>query len=485
MSAKPTNPNPQNDPTLSAPAVAQKSKKPGLLTRLFGRALTGAELEIVVSPFVDAAGVDHARIIMEAFSGLENIHLNQIRDVPILNPVLVRTDHLPAACAQAMNWVGKYNADLVIWGDVPPPGTTLFIHFAAPPPVDEAPAGTISPFQALMLPVGFNPQDLGALLCASALAAMHPQIESKRQNRRQLVAETLEHAAAAMDHIRADFTVREQASIHAMFANALASFGHLFPGTEVYQRASQSYAKAIKGMQRTESPTNWAYLQRNLATVLQAIGERNDDSETLTRAVEAYRAALEVFSLETTPFPWATTQNQLGEVLYRLDLKNQGSKNVKEALGLFQGALKVLSKRSTPMLWSQTMNNFGQAAQVLGRELKSEEILSRAVEAYAQALTVRQRLPHPTLWAATQNNMGSALFSLGRMTDNSKHLEAALDAFMGAREVYSALGLTRMVEITEKNIAHTTESLPEGVTRSSSNDPAMWWLEDDDPSSKK
>jgi tetratricopeptide (TPR) repeat protein len=485
MSAKPTDPNVQAEPMVPSAPAAQKSKKPGLLTRLFGRALTGAELEIVIAPFVDAAGVDHARFIMEAFSGLDNIHLNHIRDVPILNPVLVRTDHLPAACAQAMNWVGKYNADLVIWGDVPPPGTTLFIHFAAPPPVDEAPAGTISPFQALMLPVGFDPQDLGALLCAAALAAMHPQIDNKRQSRRQLVAETLEHAAAAMEHIRADFTVREQASIHAMFANALASFGHLFPGTEVYLRASQSYAKAIKGTHRSESPTNWAYLQRNLATVLQAIGERTDDSETLGRAVEAYRAALEVFSLEATPFPWATTQNQLGEVLYRLDLKSQGSKNIKEALGLFQGALKVLTKRSTPMLWSQTLNNFGQAAQVLGRELKSDEILTRAVEAYAQALTVRQRVAHPTLWAATQNNMGSALFTLGRMTDNSKHLEAALDAFMGAREVYSALGLTRMVEITEKNIAHATESLPEGTTKSPNNDPAMWWLEDDESASKK
>ncbi|MBL4614029.1 MAG: tetratricopeptide repeat protein, partial [Magnetovibrio sp.] len=368
-----------------------KAKKPGFFSRLFGTAKTGGELEIAIAPFIDAAGNDHTRTIAAVFANHTGVRVKQLREKPLLSPEIDRTEQLPAACAQAMNWIGVHKADLVIWGDVPPPGTTLFLHFAAPPPLDEDPAGTISPFQALSLPVGFDPQELGALLLAAALAAMNPDLDAKRKNRRSLVAAALEHAAEAMERLPRDFTMRETASVQAMFANSLAAFGHLFPGTEVYHRASLAYAKAIQGTMRTESPTNWAYLQRNQGTVLQALGERTDDIDTLERAIEAYRAALDVFTLEATPFPWATTQNRLGEVLYLIDSKTGETKGLKEALRIYQAALKVLNKKSTPLLWSETMNNLGQAAQILGREMGNEEVLERAVEACKQALTVRKR----------------------------------------------------------------------------------------------
>ena len=455
-------------------------RKPGFLSRLFSGAAASDDLSIAIAPFMDAAGQDHARELATVFQGLKGVHVKTFRDAPILNPDIDRTQHLPAACGQAMGWVSKFNADLVLWGDIPPPGTTLFIHFAAAPPHDDDPAGTISPFQALNLPVGFDPETIGGLLVASALAAMHVTEEGQLKNRHALVAETLERAAEDMERIPPDFTTREQASVQAAYANALATFGHLFPGGEVYHRAALAYAQALKGTLRTESPTNWAYLQRNLGTVLQALGERTDDVDTYDQAVAAYRAALEVFSRESTPFPWATTQNRLGEVLYRLDIKSGDTAGLKEALALFQATLKVLQRRSTPLLWADTLNNFGQAAQVLGRELGNSEVIERAVTACEQALKARTRDKHPTLWATTQNNLGSALFLLGRKTGEEKHYQTALDAFMGAREIYETLGLTRMVAVTDKNIQHAQSRLPGGSDKSESGEPAMWWLDGED-----
>jgi len=474
-----------NDTSNSNPAdgeivPAPPRRKPGFLSRLFSSVALGDDLSICIAPFIDAMGQDHARELATVFQGLKGVHVKTFRDVPILNSDTDRAEHLPAACGQAMGWVSKFNADLVLWGDIPPPGTTLFIHFAAAPPHDDDPAGTISPFQALNLPVGFDAEAIGGLLIASALAAMHVTEEGKLKNRHALVAATLERAALDMERIPSDFTMREQASVQAAYANALATFGHLFPGGEVYHRAALAYAQALKGTLRTESPTNWAYLQRNLGTVLQALGERTDDIDTFDHAVAAYRAALEVFSRETTPFPWATTQNRLGEVLYRLDLKSGDTDGLKEALTLFQGTLKVLQRKSTPLLWADSLNNFGQAAQVLGRELGNKEVIERAITACEQALKARTRDKHPTLWATTQNNLGSALFLLGRMTGEEKHYQMALDAFMGAREIYETLGLSRMVEVTDKNIQHAESRLPGGSSKSASADPAMWWLDEDD-----
>ena len=370
-----------NTPENQAPAKAEKPRKEGLFQRLFSMGQTGDNLAIAIAPFLDAAGQDHAREIAAAFQNLTGVRVRTLKEVPILTPESARTEALPAACAQAMGWIGKHNADLVLWGDIPPPGTTLFIHFAAPPPVDADTAGTISPFQPLTLPVGFDSETFGGLLLATALAAMNVEGEPKTQKRLALVAEALERAAQDMGRIPTDFTMREQASVHAAFANTLATFGHLFPGGEVYQRAAQAYEQALKGTIRTESPANWAYLQRNLGTILQALGERSDDVEALKNAVVAYRAALEVFTLQSTPFPWATTNNRLGEVLYRLDNKSDETAGLKEALTVYQGALKVLTRRATPLLWAECMNNLGQTAQVLGRELSNQEVIARAVAA--------------------------------------------------------------------------------------------------------
>ena len=303
-----------NDTPETVPqAKPARPRKPGIFQRLFGMAATGDELQIAVAPFIDAVGQDHARELMAAFQDLPGVRVRVLKETPILTAESVRSEQLPAACAQAMGWISQHDADVVLWGDIPPPGTTFFIHFAAPPPVDTDPAGIISPFQALTLPVGFEPDAIGGLLVATALAAMNVEGEGKKKSRRALVAETLERAAQDMGRLPSDFTLREQASVQAAFANALAAFGHLFPGGEVYHRAAQAYVQAIKGTLRTESPTNWAYLQRNLGTVLQALGERSDDTETLNTAVAAFRAALEVFTFENTPFPWATTNNRLGE----------------------------------------------------------------------------------------------------------------------------------------------------------------------------
>lgn len=476
-------PGDPNTPSGGTPPARTATGKPGLFKRLFGLATSEEDLIIAVGPFPDAAGQDQGRMLAQSLQTLDHVRIRFIKDTPVLGPEdTKRAESLPAAAQQAMNWLSQENADLVIWGDIPPPGTTLFIHFMAPPPADADPAGTVSPFQALNLPVGFQDEDFGGLFVATALATMNPESDAKRQNRRALVAEALERAAQDITRIPRDFTMREKATVHAAFANALAAFAHLFPGGEVYHRAAEAYNQALKGTLKGDSPTNWAYLQRNLGAVLQAMGERSDDVTTLDQALTAYRHALEVFTLETTPFPWATTQNRLGEVLYRLDIKSGETAGLKEALTVYQNALKVLTKGSTPMLWSETLNNLGQAAQVLGRELNNAEVVERAVSACQQALKVRTRDAHPTLWATTQNNLGSALFLLGRMTGDDLYFQQALDAFMGAREVYETLGLTRMVEITDKNIQHAQARLPEGADLSADKDASMWWLEGDDDS---
>jgi len=283
-----------------------------------------------------------------------------------------------------------------------------------------------------------------------------------------------------------DFTPREIASTHGALANSLATFAHLFPGAEIYQRAAISYANAIKGTSRTETPVNWAYLKKNMGMVLHNIAEKNKrDIGSLERAKACYEEALEVFSLETTPFPWAAIQGRLGDVLYRIDVISGGTDLIKAALTSFQAALKVFSKKNTPNLWSDVMNNLAQAAQLLGREKNNQEVVERAISACRSALEVRNREKMPLHWAATQNNLGSAFFTLGHLTGELKNFEEALDAFAGAHEVYSELGLTRMVRVMDKNIARAEDRLPnKRGAKGGKGDPTLWWMEGEEDGDK-
>ncbi|MCK5545873.1 MAG: tetratricopeptide repeat protein [Rhodospirillaceae bacterium] len=469
-----TNPEPNN--------AATNKPKQGLLDRLMGLGAKPPAIEIGVMQFVDAAGVNHERALVQSFNRMKGVRTKIIKAASPIDLEEDRALQLPKACADAFEVLGKNNLDLVIWGNIPEPGTTMYIHFVAPPPADEDPPGVFSPFQALMLPVGFDPAVLGGLLRATALAAVHTKNIYKEQFRRMHAPDAIEDAGTAMQLLPEDFTPREIASAHAALANSLASFAHLFPGTEIYQNAVISYGNALKGTSKTEAPINWAYLKKNFGMVLQSLAEKNKrDLDNLELAEASYKEALEVFSLETTPFPWATTQGRLGDVLYRLDVVSGGTDSIKAALGSFQSALKVLSKKQTPNLWSDVMNNLAQAAQLLGREKNNKEVVERAISACRSALEVRKRKEMPLHWAATQNNLGSALFTLGHITEEIKIFEEAVEAFSGARDVYAEQELTRMVRVTEKNIARTEDRLPSKP--GGKGDPALWWMEgenDDD-----
>ncbi|MDH5772903.1 MAG: tetratricopeptide repeat protein [Rhodospirillaceae bacterium] len=457
-------------------------QKPGILQRLMGLGAKSPAIEVGIVRFVDAAGVNHERAIAQSFNAMKGIRAKILKQPSPINLEEDRASQLPNACAQAIEILGKDNFDIIIWGNIPEPGTTMYIHFVSPPPADEDPPGVFSPFQALMLPVGFDPAVLGGLLRATALAAVHTKDIYKQSIRRMHAPDAIEAASTAISLLPDDFTPREIASTHGALANSLASFAHLFSGTEIYQRAAVSYANAIKGTSRTETPVNWAYLKKNLGMVFHNLAEKNKrDIDSLERAKESYEEALEIFSLKTTPFPWAATQGRLGDVLYRIDVIAGGTDLIKQALTSFQAALKVFTKKNTPNLWSDVMNNLAQAAQLLGREKNNKEVVERAVSACRSALEVRDRKKMPLYWAATQNNLGSALFTLGHLSGEIKNFEEALEAFSGAHEVYFELGLNRMVSVMEKNIAKTEDRLPSKAGgKGGKGDPTLWWMEGDD-----
>lgn len=438
----------------TAPNAGGGGEKPGLLARLLGaaRGPRPGRITMLVAQFVDEAGTDHARHVITALNRGAGVRARPARKSLALDPLEDATEQLALAGATARDWLAKADADLLVWGEVPAPGTTLHMRFVSAAPEDEDRAGDFAVATTLMLPVGFG-GEFETLFLAVALAATRARTQAKALRIRTVLPGAVNDIIPSVRNLPPDLTERERASINMCFGNAIAAAATLWGSADLYQVAAQTYQMALSTMARDDAPFDWAMTQKHLGTVLQVLAERDQDTETLEASADAFGAALKILNKDDNARDWAAAQNRMGLTLYRLEARTGDSELLKHALTAFQSALQVLTRAKTPLIWAEVMSNLAQAAQVLGKALHNAEAMEKAAKACRAALEVRTREDMPMMWAATQNNLGTALFLLGHLTGETAHLEAAAEAFEGARDVYVEHGASRMAAITERNLS--------------------------------
>lgn len=436
----------------------------GILRRLISSTGGGArKIEIRVAPLlgeVPEAAEAQTRHVIQSMGKRKNIRVRAQKKMPEIDPDLHHDDKMNAVIEAAHKILMDSNSDLMIWGEIPPPGTTLHLHFVSAVADDDDRPGCMMPVSALTLPVDYG-QDLAELLLSVALAATASKDEDKRMNISQSLSEALYAAMPAVQSLPHDLTTRERASIQMCYGNAVATMAAQRGTADLYQVAAHTYRAALEILLRDDSPLDWAMTNKHLGAVLQAMAERSGGSEALAGAAEAFAAALEVFNRNQFPVQWASIQNRLGVVLYKIDLKGTDGEMIKDSLNAFQAAVQVFTRTEYPGRWAEVMNNFAQAAQVLGEQLHNSEVLEKAAEACRGALEIRTRAKGPLLWAATQNNLGSALFLKGKLNEDEAELEGATDAFGMALDVYREFGFSRLARIAEKNLARVTDEMKE------------------------
>lgn len=445
---------------------------------------TSGRIEIRVIPFhgeVPEAAEVQRRHVVQSLGKRTGIKVKAFNKIPEIDPDLHPDDRLMKLHDFSLEALASSYADLIIYADIPPPGTTLHLRFFSTISNNVDRPGYTLPESVLTLPVDFEPE-LAELLLAVALAASTPSEENKRLRLGQALSETLYAAMPAVQNLPQDLTTRERSSIQMCYGNAIATLAFQRGTVELYQVAVQTYRAALEQLSRDDSPIDWALTQKHLGASLQAIAERNNNEETLIQAAAALEAAIETFRPDIFPIQWASTQNRLGLVLYKLDLKTGDADTLKRSLKAFQSALPVFNRADHPSRWADVMNNFAQAAQVLGEQLHSTEVLEKAVTACLGALEVRRRDKSPLLWAATQNNLGSALFLLGKLSEDVTRIEAAAIAFEQALGVYSNLNADHLASVANKNLSKA-RLLLEKINGPAMNDgsavPELDWEEDD------
>jgi CRP-like cAMP-binding protein/tetratricopeptide (TPR) repeat protein len=455
--------------TSTEPAITKAgAPQPDFLTKLFS-VLGGnrpKKIEIRVAPFIgetEETAREQTRLLAKALSSQKRSRV-RVLDAP-LQPTEPDQDPetiLPDTLATGRSEIDKTKCDLLIWGDIPPPGTTLHLRFIPAEKEDPGHPEIFRPDTVLCLPVNFGPEFL-PLLIAVSFGTMPPKgdDDGKEITQRSVLEATLYDAFPVIKNLPPDVTTKERASIQMCFGNAAFRMARQNGLIDLFQIAAQSYQEALRGLSERNAPLDWAMTQMYLGKVLRAIAERGGDNQMLESAADAFGNALKVLNKDETPYEWASTKNQLGLILYLLDMRGADVDLLKQSLAAFQDALQVFNRTETPLRWAEVMNNFAQTAQVLGEQLRNPEVLETSVDACYSALDIRKEKTMPVLWAATQNNLGSALFHLGKLTHEEERLEKAVDAFEKARDVYMAHGASKMAAVIEKNLSHVSGLLEE------------------------
>ncbi|MBT3237142.1 MAG: cyclic nucleotide-binding domain-containing protein [Rhodospirillaceae bacterium] len=477
---------------LAHPTTVEKPTKSGggsmfeLIRRMVSSGGSSSDrIEIRVAPlFGEEPGAAEAQTkhVVQSLGKRKHIRVRAQKKMPDIDPELHPDDRMRAIIKTAHEILADTNSDLMIWGDIPPPGTTIHLHFISAVTDDDDRPGCMLPMSILTLPVGYGPE-LAELLLAVALAATVSKNEDKRIKISQSLSEALYAAMPAVQSLPHDLTTRERSAIQMCYGNAVATMAAQRGTADLYQVAAQTYRAALDTLQRDDNPLDWAMTNKHLGAVLQAMSERNGGAEALAGAAEAFAAALEVFTRSAFPVQWASIQNRLGVVLFKIDLKGNQGEMIKESLNAFQAAVQVFTRTEYPDRWAEVMNNFAQAAQVLGEQLHNAEVLEKATEACRGALEIRTREKGPVLWAATQNNLGSGLFLLGKLNEDDDDLRGAAEAFAKAVEVYREFSLNRLARVAEKNLARVTDEIEQQTTPQSTKGneiPELHWEAEDE-----
>lgn len=440
----------------------------GLLARIFGRVVTH-DLEIRVAPIIDRNGEDVSGVVVAALDKRKGLKVRAVGKKVELPAAQTSNQLIQAMIVTGRRWLVEQDADLLIWGDVPPPGTTLHLRFVPAKPEDEDRPGYFGCHVSLTIPVEFTPAT-AQLLLAVCVATMVPRDEARARKLHQILPQALEAHMAALNNLPPDMTSRERAVARLFYANLASIVATQWSSRDFVGLAVDAYRECLRHFDQRSMPLEWANAQRNRGVLLQLKADRGGPTELLDEATDCYLAALREIGRDEFPRQWAATKNRLGWVLYRIAMDKGDTDLLKQAIAAYQDAIHVFTRTEAPMRWAEVMNNFAQAVQLLGEHLRNEELLEKAIDACRAVLEVRRKKDAPLPWAATQNNLGSALFMLGQRREDPVLLREAGMVFAQAQAVYQGHGHTKAAAVAERNL-HRVERLLEEQGLSLTPDP--------------
>lgn len=411
------------------------------------------------------------------------------------------------ASKKASDLLKKYDADILIWGEVASPDKALHIRIYARAGSYEVIGQTYGLGDAMTLPGEFF-QRLGGVMAAlveeevehlksgSAPAAAlrptlerlehvcaHPPSSFSRESAAQLLqasalgwqrlgeqAGDLAELKTALDRWGEAKEIWKELGrdteleyTENAIGICLGSLGAIASGTGQINDAVDHMRALSERLDKEQDPFGWARAHCNLAMALTARGERSPTTDDLKSAADAYRACLEIVTKEADEDQWALLQNNLGVVTMTIGLREEDMKVLASAETCFRNALEVRKPEDNADGWQETMNNLGVVFQYAGRFIPTPEPFREAMRCHVTVLQKLNKDDMPVSYALTTNNLANAMRGVARrIDDNDKLIEGYLEAYRDAIETLRPTGVDYQFRMVEANLTAALSELDAG-----------------------
>jgi len=293
-----------NKPARGTESGGESYSNPGLLRRLIDGLGTDQErIGVRVAKLTGENGEQNTRHLIAALGNSPAIQTRGLTKALKLDINAERGKQIDRISMTARRWLIDTEADVLIWGHVPAPGSALHLHFVTLANWDQQAPGAFDFETVLAVPAGFG-AEIADLLRAVTLAAALPGTRAKQALKKRALDDSLDAAALALEQVPPEMTGRERAALQSGYAAVLAAAARPGYDASLLARAAERCRVAASILSEKESPEDWARVHKHLGSILHIDGERNRDTAMLDEAESMLIDAADILCRNSHPRAW-------------------------------------------------------------------------------------------------------------------------------------------------------------------------------------
>lgn len=308
---------------------------------------------------------------------------------------------LQVAVEEGRSWLKKFNADVLVVGDV---GSKLpLLSFITQSATTDG-ARRLTDANEFSDVFGADVAGVLALYASSLATAERPTA--------RYVSDVLSPQIVRLKDLVAtspsSFNEKQKVMLAEGYAVALS---RIVNETRIYDQLPEAIAhlQSAEAYWRNHDIARMARVKHALGVIHLMLGERSKDLATLRLGQAYFVDALLIRTKDASPRDWAITQNALGTILVRIGEIEEKPERISEALTAFTSALAGFDAKLAPLDVAMVHDNIGSATALLAQCQVSPHLFHVALDAFQEAQKYQPPMEHPIAWASTEANIAIAL----------------------------------------------------------------------------
>lgn len=386
---------------------------------------SGPRFAVLLAPFRRDRGGVLAALVKDAVE----THLGGFlfdREILAKNaPLDLRGPHDAEA---AREWVRKFDADLLIWGEGGKgPVHRLFFLTGKARDEDE-------PVQEIRLAPNVEGDEDGRLAAGVAYIFARTALPTAEEADRYRVDKLQPQldALGALAHEPPQGLGEEFEQVLRKDAAAIAlSIGRRRNDPDELRRASRLRVRILSEIDRAAESEAWALARADLGRVHLALGRLELDDKRLAAAADAFSDAVESLQGDAQRTPRAKALLCFAHAASERAKLGEPASRYAEAAKAYRAALRS-APEDDPRFMDDARRGLASALHAISEIDGDQGALRQAIEAYRDARTDRLRAVEPQGWALTCHRLGDALALLAGRQGEAALYEEAIAAYEDA-----------------------------------------------------